>query len=95
MQELLQMLKFVQQQSDDENVQAEMLSVLLEEPPPEDFNPKVKLPTENELPAFSLKQPGVGGDLAGLDFGLAAPLFGEKGGGPPGLGELLIGEIDG
>lgn len=95
MQELLQLLKFVQQQSSDEKVQAEMLSVLLEEPPPEDFTPKAQLPVENELPAFSLKQPGVGGDLAGLDFGLAAPLFGETGSGPPSLGALLTGEING
>ena len=92
----MELLKFAQSQTKDEGRQVEIMASLLGEAPAEDFTPPpAKLPTQNELPAFSVKQDGIGGDLAGLDFGVAAPLFGQKADREPSIGELLVGEING
>lgn len=90
----LALIKFVQQHTGDINEQAKILAAY--GPPPEEgFAPKQKLPVQNDIPSLSLKQETVGGDLAGLDYGVPAPMFGEKGNEPPSLGQLLVGEING
>lgn len=89
----LALIKFVQQHTDDIDQQAKILAAY--GPPPEEFEPKQKLPVQNDIPSFSLKQNSVGGDLAGLDYGVPAPMFGEKGNEAPSLGQLLVGDING
>ena len=69
---------------------------LLADAPGEDFLAKIPLPVQNELPAFRVGTNTLGSNLANLNYGVAAPVFGEE---PATLdksiGELLTGEIDG
>lgn len=94
MENLFNLLNFVQGQTGNIDEQAEMLAAF-GAPPEEELAPKQKLPVQNDMPAFSLKQAGVGTDLAGLDYGVPAPVFGQKGSGELSIGELLTGDIDG
>jgi hypothetical protein len=89
----LALIKFVQKHTDDMNEQARILATY--GAPPEELEPKQRLPVQNEIPSFSLKQDSVGSEIAGLDYGVPAPMFGEKGNEPPSLGQLLTGEVDG
>jgi hypothetical protein len=89
----LALIKFVQKHTDDVNEQARILAAY--GPPPEETELKQKLPVQNEIPSLSLRQNSVGGDVAGLDYGVPAPMFGQKGNESVSLGQLLTGEIDG
>jgi hypothetical protein len=67
----------------------------LSDAPPEDYIPKIRLPTQNTLPAFKIGDDSPGSILAGQNYGVPAPVFGEKGSEPPTIGQLLVGEVDG
>ena len=92
MDNLFQLIRMAQSQSGDVKEQAKILSAF--GPPPEEFEPKMNLPVQNDLPSFSLKQPGLGGELVGKKHGVPAPMFGEKGARELSLGEILIGDTD-
>lgn len=90
MNNILELIKLVQGTARNESEQVRLLASLAE-PPGEDFEAKMKLPVTNDLPAFNLGS-GLGSTIAGQDYGVAAPVFGQSGGGEPSLGQLLIGE---
>ena len=92
MKDLMQMLRFVQTQTHDIDKQAEMLAAF-GPPPEEEITPLQNLPVQNELPAFSIAQANVGGDITGLDYGVAGPVFGQAG--EPTLGDILMGDFNG
>ncbi len=69
---------------------------LLADPPGEDFIPKARLPVVNELPAYHVGAGGLGTELAGTNYGVAAPVIGQEVSTPtPSIGELLTGDLDG
>ena len=87
----LELLKLVQGTA---RTEAEKLQALagLADAPPEDFEPKMKLPVQNDIPAFKLGTGDLGSILAGLDYGVAAPVIGQDTSGDASIGQLLIGE---
>ena len=90
----LALIKFVSQHTQDIDEQARILATY--GPPPEEgFQPKQRLPVQNDIPSLSLKQNNVGGDLAGLDYGVPAPVPGSHKDEAPTLGQLLTGDING
>lgn len=92
MDRLIELLNFARGLTKNEDEQAQILAAFGD--PPKDYKPKANLPVLNEMPAFNLGQKSLGGALASLDYGVAAPVPG-KTNREPSLGELLIGEGDG
>lgn len=88
---VLELIKLVQERAHTQEEQARLLASLADAPG-EDFQPKVKLPVQNELPAFRLGDGSVGSLAAGLDYGVPAPVPGSEESREPSIGELLIGE---
>ena len=88
----LELVKLVQAHNVPESEQAEVLAALADAPP-EDFAANMPLPTPNKLPAFKLGGKDLGSILAGKDYGMAAPLPGEKMQEEPTIGQLLVGEM--
>lgn len=62
--------------------------------PAEDYVPLSPLPAQNVLPSFKLGDGGLGSILSGQNYGVPAPIFGEKDSSPPSIGQLLVGEIN-
>lgn len=88
----LEMLKFVQGKTRDESEQLKLLASM-GAAPDENYTPKIRLPVQNELPAFNLDNGKMGSILAGKNYGIAAPVIGEE---PPAsndIGSLLVGDI--
>jgi len=88
----MELLKFVQSQFSSESDQVNALAALADAPP-EDYQPLISLPMQNKIPAFKLGNGSLGSILANQDFGIAAPMIGEKSG-VPSIGQLLVGEDD-
>ena len=89
----LELLKLVQGTA---RTEAEKLQALagLADAPSEDFEQKMRLPVQNDIPAFKLGTGDIGSILAGLDYGVPAPVIGQESGGDISIGQLLIGEED-
>jgi len=86
----LELIRFIEANVDG----PEQLHALaaLSDAPVEGFQSKIKLPVQNELPAFSLGDGGVGSSLRGLDYGVPAPVPGQESPAPLSVGELLVGD---
>lgn len=86
------LIKFVEENVDS----SEQLHALaaLADAPGEDLVAKVRLPVQNEIPAFSLGNGKIGSMLAGTNYGVPAPVLGQAASKSPSLGELLIGDIN-
>ena len=87
----LDLLKLVNstQRSEADKLQA---LAAMADAPGEDFMRGVKLPTQNAIPAFKLGNGGLGSMIAGTDYGIAAPVIGQKSNYNQSIGQLLIGE---
>ena len=88
----LDLIKFVEAQTQNEQEQLEMLAALADAPS-EDFASKMRLPVQNKIPSFHLGRGDVGSSLTGKDYGVPAPVIDA----PPveageDIGQLLIGE---
>ncbi len=88
----LELLKFVQGSQRNETEQLKMLAAL-SDAPPEDYEATVRLPQQNELPAFQLGDGGVGSQLMGLDYGVPAPVPDSPQADNASIGQLLVGEL--
>lgn len=88
----LELLKFVE----DYVEPSQQLNVLalLGEPPAEDYQPLMRVPTQNELPAVNLGNGDIGSRIADVDYAIAAPVFGEEqDASSKSIGELITGEV--
>lgn len=91
----LEILKFVESAITGEAQQLNALA-LLAEAPSEDFAASIRLPVQNELPAYQLGNNGLGSTLANTDYGIAAPVPGQAPGiADQSIGELLTGDLNG
>lgn len=88
----LELIKFIESAVKGETQQLNALA-LMADAPSEEYIAAMRLPVQNELPAFALGDAGVGSDLANLDYGVAAPVPGQEAT-TQSIGELLIGEVD-
>ena len=89
----LEILKFVQGQVNGGSEQLHALAALADAPG-EDFQPTMRLPVQNPIPAFRLGDSGLGSLLANLDYGVPAPVLGQEIVRTPDIGQLLVGEHD-
>lgn len=88
----LELLKFVQGQTRNESEQLQMLATLAE-PPAEDYQPKVRLPVQNEIPAYKVGDGSMGAVLANLEHGVAGPVIGQQDNAGDSIGNLIVGEL--
>lgn len=89
----LEMLKFVQGSGRSEAEQLKMLAAMGDAPEEEDQIP-LKLPVQNDIPAFKIGDGSVGSQLLGQDYGVPAPVFGEHDQSQPSIGQMLVGDYD-
>ena len=88
-----ELFQFVKSRFDNEHDQLHALAAL-QDAPPEDFSPTIKLPVQNPIPAFRLGDGGLGSLLANQDYGVPAPVFGQESSGETlDIGELLVGDM--
>lgn len=87
----MEIIKFVQSQTPNENEQAKMLAALVDAPG-EDFEPKMPLPVQNEIPAYKLGDDSIGSILANQNKGIPAPIPNMPEQNERTIGQLLTGE---
>lgn len=90
----LELMKFVESTVEGADEQLAALA-LLADAPGDDFTAPVRLPVQNELPAFKIGDGSLGSHLAELDYGVPAPVLGQPIEESQSIGDLLIGEING
>lgn len=90
----LEIIKFVQSQLGEGSEQLNALAALADAPG-EDFQPTMKLPVHNHIPAFRLGDDGLGSVLANFNYGIPAPVLGQEVSMTPNIGQLLVGEFNG
>ena len=91
----LELLKFIEGSVEGDANQLNALA-LMADAPADDFTSSMKLPVQNQIPAFQLGDKGLGSMLANLNYGSAAPVPGQA---PEpasqSIGDMLTGEING
>lgn len=91
----IELMKFVGAQGLTEQEQIHALAALADAPP-DDYVPKISLPSglmgPKEIPAFKLGNGGLGSMLANQDHGVPAPVFGQANTAILSIGQLLVGE---
>lgn len=92
MKNILELVKLVQGTARNESEQLNILASM-GKPPEENFEPKMRLPVQNDIPAFSLKSSDFGSAIADLEHGRPAPVFGQGEKAEPSLGQLLTGDL--
>jgi hypothetical protein len=90
----LDLVKFVKSYSTNPQEQLQHLAALADAPG-EDFESKIKLPMQRDIPAFNLGDGSLGSVLADQEYAVPAPVPGQENAQVPSVGELLVGEIDG
>lgn len=90
----IEIFKFVQSQLSEGPDRLHALAAL-GDAPPEDFQPLMRLPVQNPIPAFKVGNDDLGNLLANQNHGVPAPVLGQDPAEAPSIGHLLVGDIDG
>ncbi len=88
----IDIIKFIQSHFENSSEQLNALAAFADAPP-EDYQPKIQLPVQNEIPAFKIGDGSFGSMLLDQNYGIPAPMFDQEDTGIPSIGQLLIGDM--
>ncbi len=91
---ILELINFVESNVKTPQDQLNALAAL-QDAPDDEFQAKIRLPVQNEIPAFRVGDAGVGSVLKEQNYGVPAPVPGKVTPSELSIGELLIGEKNG